>query len=510
MRLLRPTAVFALSALLLAVVLCPPPCTASGDGRQLISEGDKLLADFKLSDAGKKYREAFGVFKTNHDKAGMALALEKTGDLAANLGDYAAAVQDFGQALNLYSDLNRKDARVRVLMATGTAYNDWGDMPGAIHYYNEALESGPSPAERAGIESKLGAVYKVLGDDEEALSHLNAGKSAARAAADLAQLGQILMQIADVYRKGGSFDQARAAYQEIPAMKAPAAVTTQAQIGLGDLLLASGNAAEAESWYRKANYSVGLGRAALLNRKFDDALKNFQHALAEGERLSDAELVFAARTGLGLTAVAQGQNSNAEEHLRRAAEALEQTRDLLPVGKKLYFLSGTTHGFSRLGTYEALVAVLAADGKNGEAFKVAEYTRSRVLSETLSKTALNTDAGESVQPELTSSVASSPDQNQDVSYGSVEIVPFSFINPYFSGARGDSLEAALFSLLIKMVYLDFDKADADQALSVGTGLFQKAGFNSGANATLLGKLRDMRLKGLQNHLTSLAETGSVK
>jgi tetratricopeptide (TPR) repeat protein len=509
MKLVNKT-VLALGAFVLIAMLGPSLCMGSSDGQQLVSEGDKLLSDFKLSEADKEYREAYGFFQGRGDKAGMALVLEKIADLASNLGDYAVAVQYYAQARTLYSILNQKDAGLRVLTATGMAYEDWGDMPAAIHYYTEALQLAFSSADRAGIESRLGAAYALLGDEDESLSHLKAGKSAAQTAADGVQMGAISMQIADIYRKTGSPDQAGATYQEILGMKVPAAVTIRAQIGLGDLLIASGNVSKAELCYRKANYSVGLGRVALMNGKFDDASKNFQHALAEGERLNDFELVFAARAGLGLVSAAQDQNSSAEEHLRRAVEALEEARDLLPVGKKLYFLSGTTHGFTRLAAYEALVAVLAAEGKSAEAFKFAEYTRSRVLTETLSKTALPQEKGQSMSSQSTAPTASSTDTSPDASYGSVEIVPFSFLNPYFSGARGDSLEAALFSLLIKMVYLDFEKTEAEQALSMGTDLFQKAGFDTRARETLVSKLRELRQKGLQNHLTSLAETALAK
>lgn len=509
MKLMNRT-VLALGSFVLITMLGVSICRGAGDGRQLVHEGEKLYKDFELSGADKKYREAFEIFKGSDDKAGMALALEKIGILASDLGDYAAAVHNYAQALNLYSILNEKDARVRVLTATAEAYDDWGDMPGAVHFYEEALDLGPSHADRARIESRLGAVYAVLGDDNVSLSYLKAGKSAAQAASDQVQLESISMQIAEVYRKAGSLYQARATYLEILGTKPPASVATQAQIGLGDLLLASGNTAEAEACYRRANYSIGLGRATLLNGKFDEASKNFQQALAEGQRLNDFELVFAARTGLGLTSVVQGQNSDAEDHLKAAVHALEEVRDLLSVGRKMYFLSGTTHGFSRLGTYEALVAVLAAEGKTAEAFNIAEYTRSRVLTETLSKSSMPEERGQSIPSQPTPSAAFSSDTNRDTSYGSVEIVPFSFLNQYFSGARGDSLEAALFFLLVKMVYLDFDKAEADQALSMGSDLYQKAGFNTGPKETVVSKARALRQNGLQNHLTSLAETGSGK
>ena len=486
-------------------------CFASDAGEQLIAEGDKLLGDFWLPDADQKYREALRYFQSKDDKAGMALALEKIGCLASNLGDYAAAVQCFRQALTLYSTLHLKDACVRVVSGTGAALHDWGDMQGTIHYYKEALRLGPAPADQAWIESKLGTVYAVLGDYDESLNHFKAGKTAAQAASDPVQLGSISMQIADVHRKAGSIDQARAAYRAILGMKAPASVATQAQIGLGDLLLASGNATEAESCYRKANYSIGLGRVALINAKFDDASKSFQYALTEGERHNDFELLFAARTGLGLTSVARSQNPNAEEHLRRAVEALEQMRDLLPVGQKLYFLSGTTHGFSRLATYEALVAVLTGEGRHAEAFKIAEYTRSRVLTETLSKTTIPDEKDQTSQAQSTASPATpSPDTTHHASHAEIETVPFSFLYRKLATANSDSLDAVIFSLLVKAAYQDFDKSEADQANSIAADLFKQAGFNTNAKEMLKSKLADLRRRGVQNHLTSLTETGFEK
>jgi tetratricopeptide (TPR) repeat protein len=485
-------------------------CMGSNAAQQLVTDGDKLVRELKLSDAEKKYREALQSFESVGDKGGVATVLEKVGNLASDLGDYVAAVRCYAQARSVYASLHQRDGQVKMLTAIGTAYSDWGDMPGAVHYYKEALSLEPSPPDRALIESKLGAVYLVLGDDDECISHLRAGKSAAAAARDMRLLGAILLQMGDVYQKIGSPDEARTTYNEVLGMKDRAELTTQAQIGLGDIFLAGNNAAEAEALYRKASYAIGLGRVSLARGQFENALESFQHALKEGERRNDFQLLFAARTGLGLTFGALGQSPKAEENLMRAVEALEETRALLPVGKKMYFLSGSTHGFSRLAVYEALIVTLAAEEKKDEAFKFAEYTRSRLLTETLTKTNLVQNEVESTPAGSTSTAVSVPTTSHDAPQVPIELAPFSFSNRQLSKARADSLDGAALSLLLRAVFLDFDKTEADQADSMRDDCLRKAGFNTKVGTTLKSKLTELRQKGVQNHLTTSAEAEAGK
>lgn len=498
--------------LMLAVAWSPPLCEGQGSGPQLISDGEKLLQDFKFLEAEKKLKEAMSVFQDAGDKAGMALCFEKLGGLACDLGNYGSAVQVYNEALSLYAALGHKDAQARVLSATGIAYDDWGDFPGAIYFYEEGLRLDPSPAERARIESRLATIYMLLGDQDECVNHLKAGLVAARDGSDSKQLGAVLLQLGDVYEKTGLAEQARAAYEEALGMKDRTDVATQAQIRLGNLSLAAEDFTEAKSHYQTAKYDIGLGRVSNAENKYDEALKHFQIALAEGEGLGLPSQVFAARAGMGLVHMGQHRNTDAEENLRGAVQALEEVRDLLPVGKRMHFLSDSSHGFKHMATYEAFLIVLTLQGKDAEAFKIAEYTRSRVLTEGLScKTALAEDTSESLQ-----SSAAAEGANKKASQVAIETLPFGALHDYFKGPpvpRGAGLyeilrgrvpsyhDAAISSLLMRAALQDFGKPESTEADTKGADYCRKAGFDSMSRDLVKKKIKELQQRGLQNHLT---------
>ncbi len=492
------------AVMMLAFTWNVPLCHAQESGQALMDDAAKRVQDFKFDDATKKLNKALGLFQAAGDKVGMASCLEKIGELSRTLGNYIVAIQAYKRALNLYSELDQSNSRSRVLSATGDVYEDWGDFPGAVQYYEESLKFSPGLNESIRIKAKLAAVYMLLGNQPNAIDLLKQNFVDAHKNSNLRQLGATLLQQGETYEKSGSGEKARAKYEEVLKLKTEKNMGIEAHIRLGNLCIVSGDIQKAISHYKAAQYAIGLGRAALKNGDYNKALKAFFQVLKSGERLIPPDRTFAARAGIGLVRIAQKRNVEAEKNLTKAVEALEEIRILLPMGKRMYFLSGSTHGFKHMAIYEALMTTLALQGKNEDAFKFAESTRSRILTEGL----VSRSNPENQFTEMRQYGDGSADfraKLQDTGNRSntpIELAPFSALAAYFKNMTPNDHNAAVYSLLVKATFQDFDKAARMEAMKKGMEYCRNAGFDPKAEESLKRKIGELHQRGLRNHLTA--------
>ena len=470
-------------------LISPGLCQKSGSER-LLAEGDGLLREFKFTEAEARFREALKTSEAAGDKGRMAQSLEKLGGLHADLGNYAGAIEVFQQARKIYGDLNQKAGEVRVQGALAQAYEDWGDSPGAIHHFKQAMRGPAEAAERARWSLHLGKIYWRLGDDDECVRHLRTAHSAAREVPSRKLSGELLLAVGEAFQEAGHSSEAKTVYHEV-LQQPDAALAREGRIHLGDLAWARKNLDEAEALYSQAQYSIGLGRIALARQKYDAALAAFRQG--SGDQLQQA---FAAQAGLGLAYLGQNQYSQAESHFRRSTEALENLRDLLPVGKKVFFLADSTHGFHHLGVYEALITTLNLQGKQAEAFKMAEYTRSRVLTEALmSKVELPRASKEAKEPEPA---------RKEARQATIEVMPLGKISRFLQNPTS-YYDSSVSSLIVTAVLKDFDRAREGEGEAKGSSTPVKTSSPSGAKEHIRRKLQDLKQKGIVNHLTTAVE-----
>jgi len=495
---------------LAVVLLLPGTLVAKSDpkGEALLQAGEKLSQDFKFSEADNKLKEALKTFEAAGDRAGAALATEKLGKLSYDVGNYTGALEAFREAKKIYREVKQPAAEARILGMIGLTYDDWGDFPGAIHHYKQALRGGLTPLEKVKIELSLGDVYLRLGDDEESARHLRAALQAAQGAKAGKGMGSIFLDIGEAFQKARRLNEAKTAYQEASQITGEGAVKREALYHLGDVAFAQQDSGQAANYYRQAQYSIGLGRLALAGKKFDGALQEFNKALTEADRQKTPQMIFGVQAGLGLSYLGKSEYGQAENHLRQAVKALEEVRELLPEGKRTYFLSGSTQGFPHLAIYEALVLSLVMQGKKDEAFKMAEYTRSRVLTETLS--------GKEAVAQETAATASKPADAGDKASAAppppsqaIEVMPFSKLD-MFMKTQGSYEHAALCSLFIRAVLQDFEGEKRTEAGKKALDIFHKAGFRDTAAENAKRKVESLKQRGLKNHLTSLVEVPAKK
>ncbi len=492
-----------LAVSILLTLLIPGSGAATAVGDRLLAEGEKAYQDFDFTVAEKKFKEALKSYEDTKDLAGTLKATERLGILLSDLGNYAAAAETYSKASGLCDQLRDSQAKARILTALGLTYDDWGDFAAATYYYQQALQNRPKDVDLALLEINLADMFLRLGDLEESTRHLKASEQATRKTSDAKQLGALLLQLGGVYQRLGHFDEARALYLGAQEVTREPRVTRLALTYQGDLSFLQNDQTQAETLYRKAGDSIGLGRVLLSQRQFDPAARHFQEALKEAEHHRQADGVFAARSGLGLVHMEQAQYPQAEAHLSKAVEALEEMHDLLPVGKKVYFLSETTHGFSHIAAYDALVLSLATQGKKEDAFKIAEHTRSRALIEALSgKLAIvgvpegssSPQHAEQPQTSISSEVSSrSPD---------VEIMPFARLGQYFGAQDPSYHDSAMCALMVRATLQDFDKSEAAEAKA--EALLSRAGFDPRAKGQVKVMAEKLKQEKVHNHLTSIA------
>jgi tetratricopeptide (TPR) repeat protein len=495
---------------LAALLLLPGMPLAKGDpkGEEQLKAAEKFFQDFKFTEADAKLKEAMKSFEAAGDKAGMARTAELSGKYSRELGNYTGAIEAYQGALKIYRESRQTAAEARVLGGIGLTYEDWGDFPGAIYYNKQALRGGLDPQERIKVEMSLGDIYLRLGDEDEAARHLRAAMQAAQGAKSDKDSGAVFIAIGEAFQRAGRLTEASSAYQGVSQGGGEKEVKRQALYHLGDIAVAQKNPAEAANYYRQAQYSIGLGRLALTEQKYDAALQEFGKAVTEAERQKLPAMVFAAQTGLGLSYLGKSQYSQAEDHLKKAVKALEEVRELLPEGKRTFFLSGSTHGFQHLATYEALAITLAMEGKKDEAFKTAEYTRSRALTEALSskEAVAQETAPAAPQPAKADAKAAAepPSPSQ-----AIEIMPFSKLD-VFMRAQGSYEHAATCSLFIKAVLQDFEGEKQAEARRKAGEIYTKAGYPSAGAENARRKVETLKQQGLKNHLTSLVEVPGKK
>ena len=231
----------------------------------------------------------------------------------------------------------------------GIVYRDWGQYSKAVEFYEKSLE-----------------IYRKIGDVK--------GE------------GLTLTNLGEVYRARGEHDKALASFQKGLEIYEKIGVPTKWPKDLiGNLYLDKGETAKAEPFIRQANYNSSLGRLYLVKADYPSAKNSYENLLKSAEENRDADDLFTAYVGLGMTYEGMGDNPQAVEYYRKAVEHTEDLRSSLNPAERETFFDVRIGGFYRTAPYEGLARVLAKMNHPVEAFKESEYTRARIFAESISK-----------------------------------------------------------------------------------------------------------------------------
>lgn len=154
------------------------------------------------------------------------------------------------------------------------------------------------------------------------------------------------------------------------------------EISLGDLFMELGEYEKAITFYKKNRYLLGEAKYYLKKKKFKNVI-DLGLFLETAEKNGNWEAREALLIALGEAEEGLGNMERAGRHYKQARDFLENLRVDLTTGDRYNFF---IHYFwdSPIGAYEGLVRRFPKTrGKWEEAFYEAEFTRGRILRESM-------------------------------------------------------------------------------------------------------------------------------
>lgn len=290
------------------------------------------------------------------DPGDVALALNEIGIDYRRFGRFDEALEAYREALDLYREEGNREKLATVLYNMANVQLDMGRREDALVTLSRSLEHAEA------IDHTFG----------QGLLHNNLGR---------------------VHLEAGHVDDARRHLERALAIQGDAGLTYGSTVGLnlmGRLELEEGRPGAAREALLEAMAradSMGLGRQraaslALLSRadvalgRPDRAVARALEAVAASEALEDPEARYEALIALGGAREAASDVAGALDAYRRAMELLESWRGRLALGDLRLGVAAP-----RLEAHEGAVRLLVETGRPGEAFRVAEAARGRLLLE---------------------------------------------------------------------------------------------------------------------------------
>jgi len=358
-----------------------------GEGTDL---GDIGLVYWNLG----QYQKALSYFKKSlaisreiGDRRSEGTHLGNIGGVYRQLGQYQKALTYFEKSLAIKREIGDRRGEGTDLGNIGVLYHDLGQYQKALTYFEKSLAIEREIGDRNGEGSTLGnigAVYGQLGQYQKALRYCEKSLAIKREIGDRQSEGTHLGQIGGVYGNLGQYQKALTYFEKSLAIKREIGVPTHVtERNIAHIYLETGNTDRAEEIYEKIGNSIDLGRLCLAKKDFSKALRYFQQSLERNLKSRNANRLFIAYVGLGLSCEGLKDYVKAKDSYVKAMELTEEMRDSLTPRQRTRFFATKKLGFSRLDPYEGLIRVLNQLKEQGSALHYAEYTRARLFAESI-------------------------------------------------------------------------------------------------------------------------------
>nr|NIV39979.1 tetratricopeptide repeat protein [Anaerolineae bacterium] len=236
--------------------------TADGLGRAQASVMKGYILRFQgryaeaLAQSEKALELASGTSK--EERAAMALAQKNAGLCHFRQGNLDKGHEALIESARLYETLADSHGEGMVYHDLGMAHDLMGDLPGALHHYQAALqrwEKLGSPGPWANTLNGVGVVYHLQGKYDQAAQTLEEALDKSRRSGDLRVEAFIWASLGDLHRDQGAHERAQQAYTqalEIADRSRIAFIQTYATNSLGDVLRLQGDTARASSQLNRA------------------------------------------------------------------------------------------------------------------------------------------------------------------------------------------------------------------------------------------------------------------
>ncbi len=290
-------------------------CEGAGDGFCVLAalrvEANHIcIAD--PSRGRRLFEEALPIARTMGAMGETTRLLEGLAATDSVLGNLRAAEKSLDEALKIEMQLGGSPDETQLNIAD--IYTQEGRLEEAATLIEHVIRSARETGQRetlANSTAEMAAILRLQGKTEESVARSREALAEARETGSVVTLFQILLVDADNLSAAGSFDAATARYMEARKYVAQVPVAVgQPELGLGEVLLHRGRAAEAEPLLRSAiqsSHSMGLidaeirARAALVQalvkqHKREEAGREAAELRLQAPRTQNPEVRLKAQT----------------------------------------------------------------------------------------------------------------------------------------------------------------------------------------------------------------------
>ena len=355
-----------------------------------------LHREGKFDEALDQSRQAFAIAERLGEYRLQWRALNAQGTVRSLQGRYREAFQLNERALALQRAHGGTEAEIlSTFNELGIGYFHAGRYTDAVRVYESALASyrrTGNPEGQGRVLLNLANLRNASGESDEAMRLLLEAEPFEEQTGEVRGMAFIANALGESYR--GKNDLARARGYFLRALELnrsgglPYGECTNLD-NLGRLDLAEGQFREAELHLQRARevadrfrygrqramIRAALARLAIAERDAPRALQWSDSTLALADSLDDPEVLYEALDVRG-AALEAAKSAQASESYLRAIALLESWRGRLALGDLRMSIAGP-----RRSVYEGAIRTLLAQGKEEEAFAVADRARARLLLE---------------------------------------------------------------------------------------------------------------------------------
>ncbi|MFP5261023.1 MAG: tetratricopeptide repeat protein [Blastocatellia bacterium] len=343
------------------------------------------------------YQKAIAGFKATGDKQAIAGAMNNLGSAHYLQGDYETAVEFYRESLKIEEGLRDSQGRATSLLGIGLVHYARGDYGPALEYFRKNLalvEAAGDKNRAAGTLHNIGLVYYRRQDYALALENYRKSLTLYEESGDKSEAATMLGLIGGVHFAQGDYALAVESYRRALSHFE----TTNNTDGMAGMLanLASVNHAQGDFGTALENYRKSLAQYEALEDKeriastlermsgvyysrgdYGQSLDFAERASTLAKQNEYLDTLWRALLAEGVTCRALNQVQKAQQSFEQSIAAIEKMRDGLAGGEQA---RQRFYKDKRL-PYVALMELLLAQGKTGEAFACAERVKINTLSD---------------------------------------------------------------------------------------------------------------------------------
>ena len=361
----------------------------------LLNIGGIYLRQSDYGQAQEYFQQSLKLYESLNNQADAARVLSNLGLISYNRGDFAQALDYYRKVLPVYEKLGDQAQRISTFLGIGNVFLRQGDYEQALNQYQQSLdlsEALKAPPLIAIAQQNLGITLAGQGSLEQGVAHLQKSLDHYRALGDKPRIAASLNRLVTVYLAQGRYTEAQPLAQEglalCEATNAKAELARTA-INFGLLEVLQGRAEAGVAHYRKAlavhedlGNKTGIGEALqrlafALNRlgRFSEAHETAARSTAIARQTGQPDLLWIARLQEGLALYQMNQLPQARQALLESIQTIEGLRHTVAGGEREQqrFLE------EKVGPYQTMVSLLAAQNEAATAFSFAEQAKARVL-----------------------------------------------------------------------------------------------------------------------------------